>query len=522
MRRRQAAGRRGRPLGVAASINIVVRSVEVLLPSRHAGSSGATPLESSIRLVAAAHVDPAGLAGVAGLRIAMVNWRDPWQQVAGGAEEYAWQISRRLRDLGADVAFVTSRESGQQRRETRERITLHRMGGVFTRYPRVLCWLLVRRRRFDVVIDCMNGIPFFTPLVLPRHTAVVCVVHHVHDQQFFVHFPTWLATIGKILEGPVARRIYRRRAVVAVSPSTMTAMRERLRWTGPIFIVPNGSPSPAAAAAAAGDAAGVADAGDPAIVCVGRLSAHKRVERVVDIADKLRHRWPNLKVHIVGRGAAAGPLAERIKDKGLDDHVRLHGFLSRPAKNALLAGAWLHISASQFEGWGLSVMEAATLGVPTVAYDVDGLRDAVRDDVTGWLAAVDEDLPDAVDLALKELSDPARRAEMHAACRRWAGRFTWTDSGDRMAELILADRAEPRRSRRPRPLRQARRLTRQDGAAAGAYVVRFIEGADERTALVENTDPVRLRAALPETVEVVELRPATRVELLLGRPGADP
>ena len=521
------------------------------MPSRHPGSPGAASLGSSIPL-AAATLDPAvpaepaqppeparppgptetaeptetagptdsaALADLGGLRIAMVNWRDPWQHVAGGAEEYAWQISRRLRDLGADVVFVTSRETGQARRETRERIAVHRMGGIFTRYPLALCWLLVRRWRFDVVIDCMNGIPFFTPLVLPRRTTVVCVVHHVHDQQFFVHFRKWLATIGKILEGPVARRIYRRRAVVAVSPSTMSAMRERLRWTGPIFIVPNGSPAPAPAQVAAGlvpapsggadptpaaGPTGRAGPGAPAIVCVGRLSAHKRVERVVDIADKLRDRWPNLKVHIVGRGAAAGPLAERIKDKGLDDHVRLHGFLSRAATNALLAEAWLHVSASQFEGWGLSVIEAAALGVPTVAYDVDGLRDAIRDDVTGWLVPEDEDLAAAVDRALKELSDPVRRAELRAACRAWAGRFTWAYSGDRMAGLILAERAAPRRP------------------AGSPYVVRYTEGADQRAALVENSDPVRLRAALPETAEIIELRPATTVELLLGRPGAGP
>jgi hypothetical protein len=134
----------------------------------------------------------------------MVNWRDPWQTVAGGAEEYAWQISRQLRDRGAEVAFVTSRENGQAARETRDGISLRRMGGIFTRYPLVLGWLLRHRRRFDVVIDCMNGIPFFTPLVVRRRTPVICVVHHVHDQQFFIHFPTWLATIGKILEGPVA------------------------------------------------------------------------------------------------------------------------------------------------------------------------------------------------------------------------------------------------------------------------------------------------------------------------------
>jgi glycosyltransferase involved in cell wall biosynthesis len=473
--------------------------------ARHTGSSGAAPV-------------------LVGLRIAMVNWRDPWQQVAGGAEEYAWQISRQLRDRGAHVAFVTSREAGQARTETREGVTVHRMGGIFTRYPRVLCWLAVRRRRFDAVIDCMNGIPFFTPLVLPRRTPVVCVVHHVHDQQFFVHFPAWLATIGKILEGPVARLVYRRRPVVAVSPSTMTAMRERLRWLGPIFIVPNGSPAvpdggagtdladgsagTSPAAAAPGELPGIGDLGDPAIVCVGRLSAHKRVDRLLDVADGLRDRWPNLKVHFVGRGAAAGPLAARIKEKGLDDHVRLHGFLPKPVKDALLAAAWLHVSASQFEGWGLSVIEAAAVGVPTVAYDVDGLRDAIRADVTGWLAAEDDDLADVVARALKELSEPERRAEMRSACRRWAGLFTWADSGERMAGLIRAEGAE--RAARPRGRRPAR--------PSEAYVVRFVDGVDERSALVENADPARLGAAVPDTAEITELRPATSVELLLGRP----
>jgi glycosyltransferase involved in cell wall biosynthesis len=435
----------------------------------------------------------------------MVNWRDPWQRVAGGAEEYAWQISRRLHEHGATIDFVTSRESGQARTETCEGITVHRMGRVFTRYPLVLCWLLAHRRRFDVVVDCMNGIPFFSPLVLPRRTPVICVVHHVHDQQFFVHFPVWLATIGKILEGPVARRLYRRRAVVTVSPSTVSAMRERLRWTGPIFVVPNGAPqvNPVPAPRDGGDPV-PADHGDPAIVCVGRLSAHKRVERVVDLAGGLRERWPKVKIHIIGRGAAAGPLMARIKDEGLEDHVRLHGFLSAHAKNALLTSAWLHVSASQFEGWGLSVIEAAALGVPTVAYDVDGLRDAIRDDVTGWLAAEDEDLADVVGRALKELSHSGRRAEMRAACAEWASLFTWANSGDRMARLILAEHAAPRR--------------RAPGGTA--YVVRFTDGAEERSMLVEDTDPVRLHAAVPANAEIIELRRATSAELLLGRPGA--
>jgi hypothetical protein len=76
--------------------------------------------------------------------------------------------------------------------------------------------------------------------------------------------------------------------------------------------------------------------------------------------------------------------------------------------------------------------------VPTVAFDVEGLRDAIRDGQTGWLVKDGETLADVVDRALKELADPVRRAAIAQACRRWAAQFDWGVSTARMAALIDA------------------------------------------------------------------------------------
>ncbi|MEO3786548.1 glycosyltransferase family 4 protein [Actinocorallia sp. B10E7] len=361
------------------------------------------------------------------LRVAMVNWRDPWQRTAGGAELYAWQISEQLSRRGAQVTFVTSREAGQARREWRSGIEIVRMGGVYSRYPLVLSWLLRHRNSFDVAIDCMNGIPFFSPLALSRRTKIILLVHHVHSEQFFVYFGPLMAAFGRFLEGPVARRLYRDRQTVAVSPSTAQALRDQLGWRGPLYIVPNGAPPPGAPAETVSD-------GDPSIVCVGRLVAHKRLDLLVSMTDRLRQDLPDVRLHIVGRGEQHDALAAQIRELRLERHVTLHGFLPEDAKNRLLAGADLHISASRYEGWGLSGIEAAALGVPTVAYDVNGLRDAIRDGETGWLAPPGEDLADTVRRALKELAD--RGPQIRAACTAWAGGFTWEASGERMHRLI--------------------------------------------------------------------------------------
>ena len=378
-----------------------------------------------------------------GPRVAVANWRDPWHPQAGGAERYAWEMARGLAGRGARVRFVTARAPGQARRERRDGIEIVRRGGRFTVYPRVLLWLLARRWFFDLVLDCQNGIPFFTPLVLPRRVRVFCVVHHVHDAQFSVHFPAAVAAVGRWLEGPFARWCYRRHPCVAVSASTVQAMRARLGWTGPIAVVPNGLPAgPAAgpdradAGAAAADAAdaGARDAGAPSVSFVGRLVAHKRPELVLNVAERLAGSGST--VDVIGAGPEFGSLARQTAARGLQDVVRLHGYLPEAAKDDLVGRSILHLNTSQGEGWGLCVLEAAALGVPTVAYNVDGLRDAVRHGETGWLVADGERIEDVVERALKELADPERRRAVARACRAWAANFDWDRSAALMAELI--------------------------------------------------------------------------------------
>jgi glycosyltransferase involved in cell wall biosynthesis len=381
------------------------------------------------------------LPDLTGCRVAIVNWRDPWHPEAGGAEVYAWQMARGLLRRGAAVTFLTARAAGQRADEQRDGIRVIRRGGRFTVYPRVLAWLLRRRRAFDAVVDCQNGIPFFTPWVLPGRVPVFCVVHHVHDVQFGVHFPPALAAVGRLLEGPVARVTYRRRQAIAVSQSTARAMTERLKWTGPVCVIPNGL-SPEAFEAPVPDPAGPAPV---TLTWVGRIVAHKRADRVLDVADRLRP--AGISIDVVGRGPGSGELAALVRQRGLDGAVRLRGYLPEDSKRAVVAASVLHLNTSLGEGWGLCVLEAAALGVPTVGYDVDGLQDAIRDGETGWLVRAGERIEDATEQALKELADPVRRAAVSAACRAWARQFDWDASAGALAALMAA--AWPRAGREP-------------------------------------------------------------------------
>jgi glycosyltransferase involved in cell wall biosynthesis len=357
-----------------------------------------------------------------GVRVVVVNWRDRGHPLAGGAEEYAARMAEAMTAAGAQVTFLTARGDGQSGGDA----STVRRGGRWTVYFWALVWLLRNRSRVDLVVDCQNGIPFFSPLVVARWTEVVLVVHHVHDAQFAVHFPPWLARIGRWLEGPAARRVYRRAVTVAVSQSTVQAMRERLAWRGRISVVPNGVVRPSSTAGSRSP--------QPSLVCLGRLVTHKRVDRLVRIVGALRDDWPGLRLHVVGRGPAEAAVREAAAPLG--DSVVVHGHVDDSTKSALLRESWLNATLSDGEGWGLAVVEAAAHGVPTVCREVDGLRDSVRHGETGWLVPDGGDVGGAIGDALELLARPEAAAAVADACRAWAARFDWATSGRMFVAVV--------------------------------------------------------------------------------------
>jgi glycosyltransferase involved in cell wall biosynthesis len=506
---------------------------------------------------------PRGVDGLAGRRIVFLNWRDLDHPAAGGAELFCQSVAERFAAAGARVELLTARPDGSPATEQVRGVALRRAGGTFGVYPAALARLAraARRGGVDAVVDCQNGIPFFSPLVLPRTTPVVQVLHHVHQQQFPLYFPGPAARVGQLLEAPGSRWVYRRRPVAVVSPSTREQARSVLALPGPRFLVPNGVDVPAAPPAP--------PAPTPTIVCVGRLVPHKRLHLLLDALPALSDAHPGLVVHVVGDGGDRARLTAHASALGLVQRdgtgtagpkagdgrggatVRWHGYASAAVRDELLSTAWLTVNPSHGEGWGLSVLEANAHGVPAVAFRVPGLRDAVRDGHTGWLVDDPDDLAGTVGRALELLSDPATALAWRERARAWAAGFSWDASAELLARVLLAetDRLRAGRAgraggaRRPGTARRRGRIRRRDvrrtddavtvaeielgggGLAGGAALARL-----RRTDLVRRTGPARAvavlygagpsgaRAALTRigAARGARLRPATGEDLLLA------
>lgn len=459
-----------------------------------------------------------------GRRILLLNWRDPLDPQAGGAELYCWQVATRFAEAGALVTYFTARAPGLPRTDVRQGVRVIRRGGRYSVYVQAAEYMAAVGHTFDAIIESQNGIPFQAPVFAPG-TPVVRVIHHMHRDQFPRHFGRAVTGLARFLEGPAARTTYRNAATAVVSPSTRVEIRNGLGTRGPVFIVPGGSRRIGAEARATRSTT-------PSIVTVSRLSEHKRVDLVLGIAPALAERWPGLRIHVVGDGPQGDELRARAAGLGVSEVVRFHGFLPEAERDALVAGAWLAVVPSDHEGWCLTVIEANALGVPAVGRRVAGLRDSIRHGVTGWLAPGEEAFGDTVDTALRSVASPESAERWAERCREWAAVFDWDATAVRLAGVIAGELRDQRggRPRRGRGrfqhndmayLAELDAADAADVAGAAAHGLRttdswVLEGGRMSVLLYGCYEADAMATVMRLGYPVLSLRPASDLDLLTG------
>jgi glycosyltransferase involved in cell wall biosynthesis len=358
-------------------------------------------------------------------RVLVLNWRDPWHPEAGGSELYVTEVARRLHSRGTDVTVFSARYPGAKAADTRAGIRYVRRGGHLTVYVWAALMLVTRRfGRLDAVLEVQNGMPFLARLF--TRARVVVLVHHVHREQWSI-LPRALARFGWFMESRVAVRVNRGAPYVAVSEVTRSELVSLGVQADDITIAWNGRP-------AVPDFEAAERSATPRLAMVVRLVPHKRVEHALEVVAELRDEFPDIHLRVMGSGWWADQLLERRSELGLDDIVTFLGHVSDRQKYEELSAAWVHLLPSVKEGWGLAIVEAAHVGVPSVAYlEAGGVRESILDGVTGLLASNQHDLVTKVRALL---ADTALRTDLGAKARIRSDQFSWDTTADAIAAQL--------------------------------------------------------------------------------------
>lgn len=162
----------------------------------------------------------------------------------------------------------------------------------------------------------------------------------------------------------------------------------------------------------------------PLVMYVARLVPSKNVALFLDVAERVLATDTRASFAVVGEGAERDRLLAHSAIRKWPDHVRLLGRLDDVVSP--LHACDVFLSTSDYEGFGLAILEAMASGRAVVSTSVGGVVDLVADNETGALCSRDPaQLADAV---IRLLRDAGRRERFGVAGRDRANREFGIDS----------------------------------------------------------------------------------------------
>lgn len=187
---------------------------------------------------------------------------------------------------------------------------------------------------------------------------------------------------------------------------------------------------------------------EPYVLVLGTIEPRKNIGVVLDYLARNRSILRRTKFVFLGRygwGEKFDALLARYELRPEYDagHIVFPGFVSEDAKNLLLRHARLLVYPSLFEGFGLPVLEALSLGVPAVMTRSSSLPEVGGDACAYFDPFLAGDFDRALSKALFEMT--FEEAAVRQRCLARAAEFSWPRSYAKMMaaiEAVLAARAE--------------------------------------------------------------------------------
>jgi glycosyltransferase involved in cell wall biosynthesis len=381
-----------------------------------------------------------------------------FKQPRTGTERYAWEIVHRLLAHPAAKAdrwtlFVDRQLDAAEIQTFLGHAQDHASHIEFCLLPWRRMWThrllgpAVQRAGLDVLFVPSHVIPFafppltWLPLAVSRRRLPPTVVT-IHD----LGFQRWPQT------HPLAQRLYlslstrwnvqAARHIISVSNATRQDIiatygvsPARLTTIYEATCAPQSIPVTERAAEIAAVRAAYALPPDYAIF-TGTLHPRKNIARIIEAYARLRRQQGELAGDLVLAGAD-GWQGDRFRVQaaqlGVAEHVRFLGYTPQAHLDALMAGARFFCFPSLFEGFGLPVLEAQSLGVPVMTSNYSSLPEVAGD---AALYVDPTDIDAIADAMLRLSQDEALRQRLIAAGYENVKRFSWETAADETYRVL--------------------------------------------------------------------------------------
>jgi glycosyltransferase involved in cell wall biosynthesis len=297
------------------------------------------------------------------MRILMLAWRDIMNPKKGGAEIVTDIYLKDLANMGHDVFLFSSRFRKCIKTEKHNGYTIIRDGGELSVYLKGLMYAFKNKHKYDKIIDQVNTIPFFTPLLIPNNKRIA-FFHQLCLNVWFYEMPWFLAWIGYIMEHIYLKLYLNTKAFVVSDSTKKDLIKHAWMKSDNILILDNQINFKVLNK--------IPKKEKNAFCFCGRLVKSKRCQDTIKAISLV----PNSKLYIIGDGSYRNKLEKLVNKLNVHDRVTFLGRLTFSERNKIMGKCKAIIVTSVREGWGLIVTEANANGTIAITYDIPGLRDA--------------------------------------------------------------------------------------------------------------------------------------------------
>ncbi len=324
----------------------------------------------------------------------MLAWRDIKHPKKGGAE-IVTDIYLKGLSKKHDVVLFSSAFNGSKKKERVNGYIIIRRGNKFSVYFWGLLFAL--RNRFDVIIDQVNTIPFFTPLFFNDSIAFF---HQLCLDVWFWESKFPVSVLGYMIENVYLKLYHNHRAFVVSESTKKDLVRYAWMKPGNILVLENQIDFKPLKKVRKKERA---------FCFCGRLKKSKRVQDCIYAIKDV-----DAMLYIIGDGDYRKNLENLVKRVGLMNKVVFFGKVSFEKRNEIMSRCLAILVPSVREGWGLIVTEANANGTMAITYNVPGLVDSNK---TGIIVKNIEEMSKAMKWALghpKEVVAMSENSLKHA------------------------------------------------------------------------------------------------------------
>lgn len=173
------------------------------------------------------------------------------------------------------------------------------------------------------------------------------------------------------------------------------------------------------------------------MVYVGRISKNKRIDHLIDMLYYLKCKLKKIKLYIVGEDweNLLEKLTKKVKEKNIEESIIFTGKVGEEEKLKIVKQAQFVVSASEYEGFGVSVIEAMAAGCIPLLNDIPVFRHFVKSDQHGLI--VNYSKPKE---AAKRIYDFIRKINLKKArsnAQKTAKRYDWERNIKKIEKIYL-------------------------------------------------------------------------------------